>query len=342
MGETSAATADSQVHEILTTQFTDRYLQRSGFDKLAFSLPYDPDNPLCDYDRTAWEANPKSWRGIPVAKFILGKMHHLSFGEIDEIAVQPFAEKADTITDALQDYPLLLVNGHDPDLQAALSIVSAGLAIARHDRGGLHRNFDEMARISHTVGTRGFAPIIVGRPNRRPQIPFVGIAQWVMNPHLSFPDNEKMRQSPLMPGFKSAYNDKFAADCLDVIEAGPTHPNGYHTLWSTPPGGTEDRPGFDQAGNKITVTARVKPGTIKLIRDMGVGLLPVYYSRFDKIKHPASMVVGTIIPPNEVTDLTLPSIMHDLALYRRSFGKEKRGFVYYAEDPEVSSTPAAA
>ena len=334
--------ADSQVHDILTTQFTDRYLHDTGFDKLAFSLSHDPSNPLCDYNRTTYPANPKGRRGVLAAKFILGKVHHLSFGEIDEIAVPPFAENADRITEALQDYPVLLVNGHDPALQTALSLVSAGIALARHDRGRFYKNFDEMARISHVVGTRGFAPIIVGRPNRNPQIPFVSIAQWVMNPHLSFPDNEKMRQSALTPGFKSAYNDRFATDCLDVIEAGPTHPNGYHTLWSTPPGGTDDVNGFDQAGKKIIVTARVKPGTIKLVREMGVGLLPVYFSRFGKVNGRTSMVVGTIIPPNEVTDSTLPSIMSKLAAYRSSFGKEKRGFVYYADDPEVSSTPDAA
>src|SRR5438445_968399 len=106
-----------QIHETLVNEFTDRYLERSGFDRYAFSLPYDPNDPRCDYERTTWPAKPNALAGLPIAKFILAKTHHLSLKGLNELEATTFADKAAGISEALHDYPVLLVNSHTSDMQ---------------------------------------------------------------------------------------------------------------------------------------------------------------------------------------------------------------------------------
>jgi hypothetical protein len=333
-------TNHEEVHRILTTEFTDRYLRRSGFDNLAFSLPYDPDNPLCDYDQTTWKAKPNARLGLPIGKLILAKTHRLSLKELNELEITAFAEEAADLTEALHDFPVLLVNGHDPDMQAALTLVLlSGIAIARrddeHGRGRFPKNFEDMVRISHVVGTRGFGPIEFGRP-RVPILSLVRISQMVMNPHLSFPVTERMRQSNLPASFTTAYNDLFKSEFLYAVRMKPAHPNGYHSLASTPPSGAPDAQGLDQDGNLITVTRRVSPGTIELIRNMRCGLLPVY-AKFGRGKGLHHIELGQIIPPDEVSDATVPDIMFAQAAFRRTLATGDERPVYYEDDPNVAT-----
>ena len=329
-----------EIHSILTTEFTDRYLERSGFDKLAFSLPYDPANPLCDYDQTKWPAKPNARLGLPIGKLILAKTHRLSLKELNELEATTFAEEAADLSESLHDYPVLLINGHDPDMQAALTLVLSGIAIARRDdtereRGRFAKNFEEMVRISHAVGTRGFGPIELGRP-RIPITSLVRISQMVMNPHLSFPATERVRESNLPASFTAGYNDLFKDEFLEAVRAEPTHPDGYHSLASTPPSGAPDAKGLDQDGNPITVTRRVSSGTIELIHNMNCGLLPVY-AKFGRGKGLSQVELGQIIPPNEVGDITVPDIMFAQAAFRRAKAAQGERPVYYEDDPNVAT-----
>src|ERR1700722_4133756 len=98
-------------HGILAADFTDRYIAANHLGAVAYSVAYDPEDPLCDYDKTWWQSKPGRL-SIPAGKFILGNMHHMSGAEIDELAVAPFVERADDITEGLQEYPVALINGH--------------------------------------------------------------------------------------------------------------------------------------------------------------------------------------------------------------------------------------
>lgn len=318
-----------QTHDILVGDFTDRYLDDSGMGKIAYSLPYDQSDPLCDYDKTWWQAKPNHALGAQAASFILGKMHRLSAQEIRQDCIQQFAYSALRISHHLREAPIMLINGHKPDLQAALASFACINALADNDWGLFGHNFKRLAEINHVIGTRGFAPVMIGRPNG-PHKSLVSVAQWVMNPHLSFPNNQRMRDSALPREFRSAYNDHFADDCLEAIQAPVSHPKHYHTLWSTPPGGTKDVSGYDIGGNEIQVTAKVEKGTRELVSKMGCGLLPVY-THFGYGKERTVMSVGQYIPPADVKDDTLPNLMADMAEFRRYYGEN----TYYAEDAAV-------
>jgi hypothetical protein len=327
-----------EVHETLVREFTDRYLERSGLDRFAFSLPYDPDDPRCDYERSTWPAQPDARLGLPIGKFILGKTHHLSLKELNRLEATTFADEAENISEALYEYPVLLVNGHAPDMQAALTLVLSGIAIARRDanegQGTFHSNFENMADISHAVGTRGFGPVTIGLHPKLPHVTLVRISQMVMHPHLSFPATERVRESNLPPSFTTEYNDLFKREFLEAVRTEPTHPLGYHMLASTPPSGAPDANGLDKEGREIRVTRRVSEGTIELIRNMGCGLLPVY-AQFGRGKAPTSLELGEIFPPDEVDEATISWIMRSQALYRRQKAAPGEKEVYYEEDPEV-------
>jgi hypothetical protein len=136
-----------------------------------------------------------------------------------------------------------------------------------------------------------------------------------------------MQNSGIPEEFFKRYNAKFRQDCLDVVSHSGDHPLGQHQVWSMAPGAGPDLKGKGvQAG--LQITQAVGGATIKLVRSMGVGLLPVYAS-FSKASGGPSMELGGIIPPDEVTDLTLPGIMQDFAVYRRAHGEPN---VYYAEE----------
>ncbi|MEK7626451.1 MAG: hypothetical protein AAB423_03830 [Patescibacteria group bacterium] len=308
------------VHEILAQDFTDRYLERTGFDKLAFSAPYEPKDPLCDYEKTFWEARPNRF-SEPIGKRILGKMHRMSGEDIDEQFVAPFVEKAPEITADLQDFPVMLVNDHSPDLQAALALHSATIGIAHASENGRYQeNLEAMIRRSHGIATRGLAPIVIGKPGlpNRLSLPFMRLQQLVVNPHLSFPINQQMIDSGIPEGFRKEYNSKLRADSVEVA-SNTTDENGGFTLWSLSPGGTPNFPGQGEHEGKI-LTKKVEDATIRLIGDMGCGLLPVYTS-FGRGERPTVIRLGGIVPPNEVTELTVPTMMTDIAQFRRNRGE---------------------
>lgn len=306
------------VHEILAQDFTDRYLERTGFNKLAYSAPYDPENPLCDYERTWWEAQPNRF-SEPVGKKILGKMHRMSGDDIDEQFVDPFFRKASEITADLQDFPVMLINDHSPDLQAALALHSATIGIARASESGRYqKNLENMIKRSHGIATRGLAPIVIGKPSITPKLPFMRLQQLVVNPHLSFPINQQMIESGIPQDFRKKYNARLRADSVDVAR-NTTDENGGYTLWSLSPGGTPNFAGEGEHEGK-TLTKKVEEATIRLIGDMGCGLLPVYTS-FGKGERPTVISLGAIVPPNEVDELTVSTMMADIARFRRNRGE---------------------
>jgi hypothetical protein len=307
-------------HEILARDFSDRYLRRSGFDRIAYSAPYDPADPLCDYETTWWEARPNRF-SIPVGKLILGKSHRISGREIDRVFVAPFAAEAARLTAALPEYPLMLVNGHDVDLQAALTLLSASIGIARADQGGRFQStLEETIAIAHGVATRGMAPIVIGSQKLPGRLTFVRLQQLVVNPHLSFPINREMIESGIPQDFRKRYNAKLRAEVVEVARAPTNHRQGFRTLWSMAPGGTPDFKGEGAHADKL-LTKCVEQATVRLIEEMGCGLLPVYTS-LGKGRGPTTLELGEIVPADEVTDTTVASMMADLAAYRRRHGEE--------------------
>jgi hypothetical protein len=184
-----------------------------------------------------------------------------------------------------------------------------------------------MIKISHGVATRGLAPIIIGRPHFPPKLSFMRLQQLVVNPHLSFPINRQMIESGISQDFRKDYNAKLRAGSIAVAQSAATHPKGYRTFWSMSPGGTPDFAGEGEHEGKL-LTKALEPATIRLMGEMGCGLLPVY-TKLGKGKSPTVVELGDIVPPNEISDTTLPTMMADLAAFRRSHGEPD---VYYEEE----------
>jgi hypothetical protein len=311
-------------HEILARDFSDRYLKRSGFDRFAYSAPYDANDPLCDYETTWWPAKPNRF-SVPVGKLILGRSHRLSSREIDDCFVAPFTARAEELCRVLPDFPVTLVNGHDIDLQAALSLMAASMGVAEADeRRRYQRTLEQTIGIAHGVATRGLAPIVVGRPKLPGRLTFLRLQQLVVNPHLSFPINKEMIASGIPQDFRRRYNAKLRAEVVEVANSTTDHPEGFRTLWSMAPGGTPDFAGEGEHGDKL-LTKAIEPATVKLMNEMGCGLMPVY-TRFGKGRGETFVELGEIIPPDRLTDSTVPSIMAELAAFRRRHGEEN---VYY-------------
>ena len=311
-------------HEILIRGFTDRYLKRSGMSRIAYSIPYDPDDPLCDYQTTWWEAKPNRL-STRIGKAIAGQAHQMTGREIDDSFVAAFAAKAGDLAKVHPDFPLALINGHHLDIQAALAIFAASMGTARANPDGKYQQtFEEMTRISHGIATRGFAPIVIGRPKLPFKIPFVRFQQLVVNPHLSFPINKLMIESGIPEEFRKRYNAKLRAEVIEAANAATDHPQGFRSIWALSPGGTPDFPGENEHQGKL-LTKSIEPATLKLVREMGCGLL-VVYTKFGLKKGPTLVELGNVVPPNEVSDSTIPTMMADLAAYRRRNGEPN---VYY-------------
>lgn len=306
-------------HEILAKDFSQRYLQRSGFDRFAYAVPYRESDSLCDYRTTWWKSKPNRW-SVPLGKLVLGPSHRMSGAEIDRDFVAPFVAKADEITAALPDYPVTLINGHDVDLQAALSLLSASMGIAKSTpERPFQKTLEETIAIAHGVATRGLAPIVVGRPKLPGRLTFVRLQQLVVNPHLSFPINKEMIASGIPQDFRREYNARLRTEVVEVATSPTDHRDGFRTLWSMAPGGTPDFNGEGEHEGKI-LTKTIEPATVKLMREMGCGMLPVY-TQFGRGKGENHIELGKLIAPNEVTDDTIGSIMDDLAAYRRQHGE---------------------
>lgn len=321
----SAEESQAQLaHEILAREFTDRYLKRSGFDRFAYSVPWSTSDPLCDYETTWWRAKPNRW-SVPMGKLILGKQHRMSGKEIDELFVAPFAAKAAELESALPEYPVALVNGHDIDLQAALSLLAASMGIARaSSEGSYQRVLERTIGLAHGVATRGLAPIVVGRPKLPGRLTFLRLQQLVVNPHLSFPINKQMIESGIPQDFRKRYNAKLRAETIEVARGAPDPQTGLRTLWSMSPGGTPDFAGSGEHAEKL-LTKRLEPATIHLFKEMGCGLLPVY-TKFGRGKSETLIELGDLVPADAVTEGALETMMADIAGFRRRHGEPN---VYY-------------
>lgn len=317
----SAANPQTRLaHEILAREFTDRYLRRSGFTKFAYSVPWDAQDPLCDYEATWWRAKPNRW-SVPMGKLILGRSHHLSGKQIDSVFVAPFVARAAEIERSLPQYPVALINGHDIDLQAALSLLSASMGVARaSDRGSYQKILEQTISLAHGVATRGLAPIVVGRPKLPGRLTFLRLQQLVVNPHLSFPINKQMIESGIPQEFRKAYNAKLRAETIEVANAAPDAATGLRTLWSMSPGGTPDFKGEGEHEGKL-LTKLIEPATVRLLSEMGCALLPVY-TKLGRGRSESLVELGGLIPPDAVTESTVPTIMADIAEFRRRHGEE--------------------
>jgi hypothetical protein len=320
-------------HELLTQQFTERYLERSGMAGFAYTVPWDADEPLCDYSRTWWPARPNRF-SVPVGKAILGRSHSLSSDEMDQHFVAPFVAKAGELAAALRQYPVALVNGHDIDLQAALSLLGACIGFARaRARGRYQKVLEQMISLSHGVATRGTAPIAIGRPWMPTRLTFLRLQRLVVNPHLSFPVTPQMIESGIPRAFRKRYNAQLRAETIASAAAPPDPVSGLHTLWSMAPGGTPDFPGSGEHAGKL-LTRSVGFATVNLMREMGCGLLPVY-TRLGRGRSDTCVELGEIVPPDRVCGATLNSAMADLAEFRRMHGETN---VYYQGELERSRT----
>lgn len=323
MGSDQPASEAQLAHEILARDFSDRYLRRSGFSRFAYSVGFDPDDPLCDYETTWWRAKPNRF-SLPIGKAVLGPSHRMSGKEIERLFVEPFAGRAPELLRALRDQPLALVNGHDVDLQAALSLLSATAGVARASEGRFQRTLEEMIEISHGIATRGLGPIVIGRPKLPGRLTFLRLQQLVVNPHLSFPINREMIASGIPQDFRRRYNAKLRAEVVEVARTRSQHRDGYWTFWSMAPGGTPDFKGEGEHSDEL-LTKRIEPATIKLMNEMGCALMPVY-TRFGKGSAETRIELGEVIPPSQVTDATVPGLMAELAEFRRRHGEQN---VYY-------------
>jgi|GEM_PF-5445692 len=313
-----------EVHKLLTTGFTDEYIRRNHLSRVARSIPYDPTNPICDYDKTWWEAQPNKWSNrVPTR--VVSLLNRMRPSHFNETFIAPLRARADELTDALHQYPVMFVNGHAKgyDLQAGLPTVAATAALAREAKSGNYQaNLERMVRLSHGFATRALAPIEIGFSNHQPQWTFLRIIQLAGNPHWSFPINKRINESGIPASFRHEHNAKMKADALQIVAAGSQDKEGLQTLWTMSPAGTPDVLGVDEHEGKV-ITKSVEQATIDFVSRMGVGLLPVYTVLGKGI---LQAEFGSIIPPNEVTQSTLASKMADLAEYRRVNGQPN---VYY-------------
>src|SRR3990167_3914227 len=316
-----------EVHEKLVGGFTARYIEEAHLGAVAYAVPYDAGNELCDYDKTFWSAQP-SERGLQVANFIIRKNDKLSKEEADRVCVRPFVEKASIITEALQQYPLLLVNDHHPDLQGARSLTSAHMGLASEQTWGSEWDrLSAMINISLGVATRDILIIALNLSHTPFKKPFLSIQRSVGSPHYAFPINKPMLEAKMPLDFVREYNNRFKDNSKSAAQAPTNHPDGLKALITMSPGGEKNIWGKDEYEGKL-ITHKVIPATSRLIMNMECGLLPVNAS-FGKGKRETFFELGDIIPPGDVTKDTVPGIMADTADYRRRHGEP---CVFYAEE----------
>lgn len=323
-----------ETHQIFLDGFISRYLERSGIlGKVAFGAEYDPSSTISDYNRTWWEAKPGRF-SIPVGNFVLGQMHKMSGREIKTEFASKFYEKAGAINSQLADSPVAIINGHSPDLQAALGLFSANIGLAERDKEDFgtpfNHGFYRRTEAGHGIATRATAPIVIGSP-RMPIVEFVRLQRLVVNPHLSFPRTKQIEEAGIDPDFIKKYNSKLRREIIEIANNGhanfPLH-GALRTLWSLAPNA---QPDLKPEGTDKQITARVGEATQKMVEDMGCALLPVYTS-FGKGERPNAFELGAITKPEDVTSSTLGGMMADLAEFRRKNGEPN---VYYAGELDL-------
>lgn len=328
--EAQPADVEQQVYGILQADFADRYLAKHPkVQKFAYSASFNPRNPLCDFEQTWW-SNHYIPGGEKACRFVLGMLHRMGQTEVEQQFVEPFEARSKDIDEALREGPLMTINGHYPDLQAALSTygLARGMALQRSKGGWYGQNFRRMTDASHVIATRAVVPLTVGWPHG-PHIPLVGVARSIMSPHFTLSRTPRMHESGIPAEFFSAYNARARQDTLAVLEQGATHPDGYHTVWHMSPNATPDEVKKDEAGQIVRITAaKVSGSTIRLIKAMNCSLLPVL-TNFGLGKGPTTMELDDIIPASEVDDQTLHKIMSKLATHRAELSDTE---VVYAGD----------
>lgn len=321
----------AEIHGVLTAEFTDRYLHKLGVDKIGVqSVPYDPEDPLCDYEKTYWPANTNGASKF-FGNLIVGKNHHLSKRQIEEKVVRPFMPKTFEMIRALGEYPVMLVNGHEPDLQAALSIYAANIAMSRVQEGNEKQNYRNAVNRAHGFVARGFVPIRIG-PNYGPlrdQRSLPRIMQLGAGSHFTFGVTKQMIASGIPKDFAKVYHTGMKSTAIEIAHSDTyDDPDRLHTFWSISPSGTRDEKPTEGEHEGKSIMPTVIPATIDLIKSMNIGLLPFYFKN-GRGKSETVAQVGSIIPPNEVTDSTVPTIMADLAEFRRRNGETN---AFYEEE----------
>lgn len=332
-----AAPSPELIHQEITEKFTNRYLAKMGpLQRLAYSMDYDPGSPYCDYTKTWFEARPNESAGILMANSIFGALHGLGVTgrKIHQAITDPLLPHVPHLVRLLKERPLVVVQDHMPDLQAGLSAYALGRALSDRDpepaAGDRGSSFSDMARLTHLTATRAFTPIMVGRPGAKLHVPLVQLAQTVMNAHFNIPNNDQVRNSPVLSALRKDYNARFKQNLLEAVGRFPLHPLGYHELVSMSPGNTRDLKGKDHQGNTINVIAAVKPGTVELIRSLGATVLP-FFTNFKKGRLYAR--IGEPIPADKFDEETMHRTMSQQARIRTAKSGEP---TYYALDKQVA------
>lgn len=333
------------IHGILSQSATRRYLDPNRtpiVSKVAYVQPYDTAYPACDYDKTWWPTTPVPWFSEFAGRKVISAINGVSSKVFDENFIPAFDKKAEATKEALRESPVAILNGHSPDIQAAISLHAAQIAVARSEPGSYQRNLMNMIKISHGIATRGIVPVMIGNPkfkmwlpggmSKTPHIPFMRVTPLVVAAHYSIPNTKQSRKANFPKEFVEYYNDKVQDDAVVVAQSPPTHPQGYNTLWSlSAGGGPDDIPEEGEHTDKI-VTKIVTEGTVKWLKTMGVSLIPAYTSVKDKDpktgeRLPTKVEFGEIIPADEIDADKVHTIHADQAEFRRQNGASN---VYYA------------
>lgn len=336
MGELDTSRFDlPEIHRLLTENCTQRYLGRLRPLHIFTTVEkFRQGSPASDYATTSWEALPNLALGAfatyAVCAYLRTRRKTLN-GAFSHAFEEQLNEEL-PLTDALMDYPVAIIGGHEIDFQGLPIINGLAHAIARRQPESYRRARHDIANATHVAMHRAFLPMRVGHdwsPYNPESLTMLSLLRAVANPIFTLPP-KSAREAGIEQDFIDAYNFEATKDCLSTVKKGTQHPAGYEQAWIMLPSGSPDEKVSDHRKVK-KVAKRVNRGTKRLVRNMKVGVLPVYTSL-----RKGSIVVeaGQIIPPNEVTDSTIPEIMSELAWFRRQHGEEG---VYYAEDDEVAA-----
>jgi len=325
------------IHNILASQFTDRYINRFHASAVLYGSRYDPASELSNYHRTWWSAEPRAY-SEQVGNLVLSGLFGKSPNTMERLFYQPARQLSGQVARRLQERPVMAISGHSPDLVAVFPLFGLAKALADDQPGERRPYLHDMFRLSHVVATRGFVPMKIGRRGLQPITPdswtLLRAARLVLNPHFTFPRTRLMRESGIPEEFIADYNARARRDCLETVQQPITHPAGFHQLWAMAPGAGPDLKGDNVPASwkdhltempNLQVTQAVGHGTIELVKAMGCNLLPVMTSFADR----PILQFGEMVPADQITDSTLPSIMADLAVFRRTHGEPH---IFYQEE----------
>jgi hypothetical protein len=299
-----------------------------GLQKLLYATPYDPDNPLCDYDKTWWEANPKGRASEQIAKLVIPKLMPVKRRDIEDVFIAGFSERVEDIKEVLSEKPLTLICDHNPDLESVMMSFAAGVSIARSsDQKRYGARLNEIFRLSHGIGTRAMTPIMIDFPKPLPDISLVGLTRLIFSPHYSFPRTTAVEESSIDQNFIGEYNDKLREECVEAAGSIRSDIHGYHTLWTVAPAGTRNTKSIGEDGEVFETIPSVNEATTKLLQDMGSAAVLIN-SRFSfESGGKPELEIGEIV--SEIGNDTLPNMMREMAKYQTIPGQKQ---VFYAGD----------